>query len=190
MPATEPFNAKRKLRWYQFSLRTLLIVVTLFAVACSWFAVKTEQARKQRLAVKEIEQQGGYVVYGDTTAKICSPPQQMVLHPDGRVIRERIPASCVRTWLSEWFGYDFAYYVIWVTVKNSDALNFVRDLDYCTDLTLEGIVVDRAVSESLQKMTQLRTISLNKCQCDDGAVANLRENMPQCKVSIATVEWP
>jgi hypothetical protein len=30
---------KRKLRWYQYSLRTLLIVVTLFAVACSWSAV-------------------------------------------------------------------------------------------------------------------------------------------------------
>ena len=32
-----------KLRWFQFRLRTLLVVVTLCAVACSWVAVKMWQ---------------------------------------------------------------------------------------------------------------------------------------------------
>jgi hypothetical protein len=35
----QPANPKPKRRWYQYSLRTLLICVTLFAVACSWFAI-------------------------------------------------------------------------------------------------------------------------------------------------------
>ena len=45
---TEP--PKRKRRWFQFSLRTLLIVVTLFCIAAAWF---TEQARivRERKAI-------------------------------------------------------------------------------------------------------------------------------------------
>jgi hypothetical protein len=38
---------KRKLRWNQFSLRSLLIFVTVFAFACSWLSVKRQQAKRQ-----------------------------------------------------------------------------------------------------------------------------------------------
>lgn len=50
-----------KRRWYQFSLRTLLIFVTLFAISCSWFAVKLQQARRQREAVEKIRKWSDYV---------------------------------------------------------------------------------------------------------------------------------
>ena len=43
-PAAPPF----KLRWYQYSLRSLFVFMTLCAVACSWFAVKKRQADEQR----------------------------------------------------------------------------------------------------------------------------------------------
>ena len=56
---------KRKLRWYQFSLRTLLIFVTLFAVACSWVAVKMGQAKRQREAIEAIRKAGGFVWYAE-----------------------------------------------------------------------------------------------------------------------------
>jgi hypothetical protein len=35
MPASPTIEPNHKLRWYQFSLRSLLVVVTLFAVLCS-----------------------------------------------------------------------------------------------------------------------------------------------------------
>jgi hypothetical protein len=35
-----------KLRWYQFSLRSLFIFVTLCSVACSWFIIPTARARR------------------------------------------------------------------------------------------------------------------------------------------------
>lgn len=63
MPDIPPANAKRKLRWYQFSLRTLLIVVTLFALACSWFAVKMREAERQKQAKQAILEIGGDVRY-------------------------------------------------------------------------------------------------------------------------------
>jgi hypothetical protein len=38
---------KPKLRWFQYRLRTLLVVVTLFAIPCSWLAVKRQQAKRR-----------------------------------------------------------------------------------------------------------------------------------------------
>jgi len=46
-------------RWYQYSLRTLLLVMLLASVGISWFAVKMQRARKQREAVEAIRGLGG-----------------------------------------------------------------------------------------------------------------------------------
>jgi hypothetical protein len=40
LPPIFSMPPSQELRWYQLSLRSLIIVVTLFAVLCSWFAVK------------------------------------------------------------------------------------------------------------------------------------------------------
>ena len=51
-----------KLRWYQYSLRTLLVFVTLLCtVACSWIGVKLRQAERQRTVVEAITKLGGDV---------------------------------------------------------------------------------------------------------------------------------
>jgi hypothetical protein len=52
-----------KRRWYQFSLRTLLVVVTLFAVFCSCYAARFRQAVSQRKAVEAIRRLGGRIYY-------------------------------------------------------------------------------------------------------------------------------
>ena len=47
-------SSVHKLRWYQYSLRTLLIVMVLASFGLSWFAVKLQQARRQRAVVAEL----------------------------------------------------------------------------------------------------------------------------------------
>jgi hypothetical protein len=43
------------LRWrFQFSIRSLLMLVVIVAVPCSWMATEMREARKQRNAVEEI----------------------------------------------------------------------------------------------------------------------------------------
>ena len=54
---------KPKLRWYQYSLRTLFVVMVLCAIACSWFVVRMNRARKQEEAVKAIRDVGGDIHY-------------------------------------------------------------------------------------------------------------------------------
>jgi hypothetical protein len=56
----EPLKAeppKRKRRWFQFSLRTLLIGVTLLAVACGFAAVVIENRKLIRERDEAIEQE-------------------------------------------------------------------------------------------------------------------------------------
>lgn len=46
---------KPKLRWFQYSLRTLLVIVTLCGIPCSWLAVKLQQARREHEVAAAIE---------------------------------------------------------------------------------------------------------------------------------------
>ncbi len=50
-------EAKPKRRWFQLSLRTLLVVVALCAVASSWVVVKIQQAKRLRERLREEEKQ-------------------------------------------------------------------------------------------------------------------------------------
>ena len=56
-PKAEP--PKRKRRWFQFSLRTLMIFTLICAVGCAWVVRRMERKRKEREAVEAIEKLGG-----------------------------------------------------------------------------------------------------------------------------------
>jgi Leucine Rich repeat len=60
-PKAEP--PKRKRRWYQFRLRTLMIVTLICAIPCAWLGRKIEQKRREREVVEAIRALRGYVWY-------------------------------------------------------------------------------------------------------------------------------
>jgi Leucine-rich repeat (LRR) protein len=96
MPSSSE-TPKRKLRWYQFSLRTLLIFVTFFGIACSWFAVKMRQAKRQRDAVEAILKNRGEVFYDFQERDILAKPPG----PE---------------WFRNWIGEDFLFNVAFVSL--------------------------------------------------------------------------
>ncbi len=53
----------RKKGRFQFSLRTLLVVTTLFAIGCAWVASQMRPARTQRQAVESATSRFGSVYY-------------------------------------------------------------------------------------------------------------------------------
>ena len=59
----ETHNTKPRRRWLQFSLRTLLIVVTLSAVPLGWVGWKCEQGRRQRAVIAWVGEMGGSVTF-------------------------------------------------------------------------------------------------------------------------------
>ena len=59
-----------KRRWYQFSLRALLVFVVLVSIGMSWVAVRKQRVRRQREAVRAIEKLGGDVRYEEAQTPV------------------------------------------------------------------------------------------------------------------------
>lgn len=77
---------------FQFSLRTLLIIVTIASCGLGWLGLKVRQAQQQREAVVAIEKLGGQVTYDydfDSNGHQIDPPTP--------------PRPA---WLLEFFGVD------------------------------------------------------------------------------------
>jgi internalin A len=139
-PAETP---KRKLRWYQFSLRTLLVFVTLFGIACSWFAVKMKQATKQREAVQAIIQSGGRVIYNFEVEFIPESERDMndddlASMPSGSMfaIYSPPPPPLGPEWLRNWLGTDFLSHVISVSVDNDASLEPLKYFPHLQELNI------------------------------------------------------
>lgn len=63
-----------KHRWFQFSLRTLLIAILVLSLPLSWFAVKMERAGRQKELTERIEQLWGFVIFDWEESGAPTPP--------------------------------------------------------------------------------------------------------------------
>ena len=66
---TEPPKAeppKRKRRWFQFSLRSLMIFTLICAIGSAWVVMRLKRAERQKSAVEAILKDGGVVWYATT----------------------------------------------------------------------------------------------------------------------------
>jgi Leucine-rich repeat (LRR) protein len=155
MPAT----AKR--RWFQFSLRTLLVFVTLCAIACSWLAVKMQQAQKQREAVAAIRGLGGRVDH------------DYLINEEGE-LREN-PGPQTPRWLLRLFGIDLFSSVAAVdqagmTDANAKTLELFPRI---RRLSIYGTLTDAGL-QHLRRLTHLRALSLRATRVTDAGFENLK----------------
>src|SRR5690242_160777 len=88
-------------RWFRFSLKTLLLAVTIL---CVWLGSKVHDARRQRRAVEILEKAGAHIWFD----------YQEI--PDGFTTNSA-PAGPV--WLREFLGDEFFRDVVSVGVANS-----------------------------------------------------------------------
>ena len=95
-------DSKPKRRWYQFSLRTLLVFVLLCSIFCSWFAVKMNRARKQKEAVEAIVKWRAWVHY------------DYEYDENEKWIFDAEPAT--PAWIRNLLGDDFLYDVVEVGI--------------------------------------------------------------------------
>ena len=61
--ATEPSKSKRKRRWLRYSLRTFVVVLTVFCVLMAWLGALVYRVNKQKEAVQWVRDEGGTVYY-------------------------------------------------------------------------------------------------------------------------------
>lgn len=151
---------KRKRRWFQFSLRSLLIFTIVVAIACGWLGKRIERARQQMQSVSSIHSLNGEAKYEFELAGNA---------PTG-----------AKSWLSSVFGIDFADPVVEVSFGGDtrDAnLALLADLPTIKRLNLYDTEVTDKGLAFLPQLRQLESLDISNTRITDAGlkqVAQLR----------------
>ena len=141
-----------KRRWYQYSLRLLFVLTTVCAIACSWFAVKRQQAEQQRAAVETLKSWGWVVIY------------DYELDADGTFMGADPPGP---EWLRKIVGADFFACPVIFAAPDGDSVRYEWPVEHrTTDAELRQLA-------SLTPLTQVRSLDLCGSRITDTGLRHL-----------------
>jgi hypothetical protein len=152
----------------QFSVRTLLIVVTLFAAACSWFAVNMQNAKRQREAVDTVLKWRDSV--GIKNIGVSYDWQT------GSSAGRREPP--IPSWLRNALGDDFFYNVSRLYVNGADLtghdLTPLEGMSGLQDIMIVHCKITEGGLEHLNGLARLRVLTLSGTNITDDGLKKLR----------------
>jgi hypothetical protein len=159
-------ETKPKRRWFRFSLRMLLVVVT---VLCVWLGFKVNAARRQKEAVELILKAGGTITYD----------YQWVSSPNGQKVFDAKALPPGPNWLHELIGDEFfrnaASVFLQDGVIDESDFSHLSGLDTLTEILLCNVRIvsrntglRRPIQDSdlgtLGQLTQLRSVDLGNVE--------------------------
>jgi hypothetical protein len=171
-PASQP--PKRKLRWYQFSLRTLLIVVTLFGIACSWLTIKVRQAKRQRIAAEMLRHSGCFLRYNDSDKPTSGCPTSG--YPTV-VPAPRYP------WLKSILGEDVVDPDI-----SQDTLALLKDCPHLQVAIFVDVNITDEGLENIAGLQELQSLNLDGTRITDNGLRTLRTLPRLSQLSLVRTE--
>jgi hypothetical protein len=168
MATSQPESPARKLRWFQYSLRSLLLLVLLVSLGMSWVAVRMKRTRQQDEAVEEITKFGGWALYDYQNGQFGDV--RPTAEPPG-------PA-----WLRNLLGENFFATVVEVhfasPLLTDRGLEHLKGLSQLRWLDLPGTQVTDSGLEHLKGLKQLQILSLNDTKVTDAGLQHLK-GLPQ-----------
>ena len=139
-------------RWrFQFSIRSLMVLVVIVAIPCSWLAVEIKKAREQQEVVNEIP----YVIYDF----------------------ENHDAEPRPLWVRHLLGDDFFGSPVQANPSTSDTdarLEHISGLSQLEGLRLMDTEITDAGLAHLQGLTKLRWLQLDNTAVTDAGLKHLR----------------
>jgi hypothetical protein len=163
-------ESRPKPRWYQFSLKTMLVAMTLICLGPGGYVAYYQgKAREQKIAFRTLNQYGGYfasdqqsptrshlarVILGDDDAANLTSVLFVQSHPDGRI-----------------FTFQ------------DDCLRHLAKLPKINDVALANIAVSDAGLVHLARLKGLKNVSLKNTKVTDAGVAQLQRELPDCRIS-------
>jgi hypothetical protein len=155
---------KRKRRWYQFSLRTMMIGVVIVAIPCAWLGRKINKKRHEREAVADIIKAGGIVVYDYQKPSLKTGQTfKPVEEPNGPAL--------LRNLLGEnFFSEVYAVYHNNATLSD-DEIKLLERFPHLQDLNLSGCHISAVGFARIANLTSLRDLALGGIRPPAGELA-------------------
>ena len=138
-------TSKPRRRWFQYSLRTLLVLMLLVCIGTGWIAMKLQQVRRERAAVAAIERLGGEV-------GTWSRPN---------------------AWLRKLLGDNFFVHPVYVAFENDASMEYLHELPQLERLHAGSQVTDAGLAH-LKHVPQLRHLYIAGSQITDAGLEHLK----------------
>ncbi|MGD0899733.1 MAG: leucine-rich repeat domain-containing protein [Thermoguttaceae bacterium] len=178
--------SKPKRRWWQFSLRTLtlLVVVTLFAIPCGWIALKIRQANRERTAEAATQELGGRIISWVATTPPCLyrslgpgflPPAAYEVSFAGTQITDA--QLEIVEWLYHLRSLDLQH-----TQVTNAGLQHLKGLNELEGLNLSDTKITDAGLELIKGLNHLRSLDVTGTQVTDEGVKKLQQALPNCRI--------
>ena len=152
-------------RWrFQFSIRSLLVLMVAVAIPCSWLAVEMKAATNQAQAVEKVYELHGSVEHDWNEDSDGEP---IMLEP---------------AWLRDWLGNEFFSSVVAINLEFAsladDDLAFLTSLPRLQTIELGCTRVTDTGLSRLTVLTELTSLRLRKTSVSDSGLAYL-QTLPQ-----------
>lgn len=167
-------SPKPRRRWFQFSLRSLLVLVTVFAV---WLGLQVNRANRQRRAVEAISAMGGQFSYDyQRQPKRPSPFPSAAAAlgiadplPHSYNLKAEPPGPA---WLRKLIGAHYFIAPVRLRINDQrvvdeDGLRYLRDLSHLEELSLGTFALRPQDLDHLKNLTKLRLLQLGIMLEDD-----------------------
>ncbi len=173
-------------RFFRYSLRTLLVVVTVFCVFLGTIGLQIKRAREQRLSVEAILELGGFVSYAHERNQSDPPGPEWLRWLIGDEYFVSVVAVGFRGGRSPLPGIiDYApgrepFFEPNVTDED---LSHLRDLTNLENLYISSNKVTDAGLKLLKDLPQLRQLYLRSPRITGEGLKKLRQDLPNCEIS-------
>ncbi len=171
-----PKPAPRRRKWRQFTVRSLLVIVTLAAVFFSWVAVKVREARLEREAAESLASELHYVKYN----------YHLTLDPERKPSYRAPGPRWVNSLIGEnIFGAHVAGILYCRKTTTDDDLAKLDALPFLLLIGFSNTQITDAGLERLKQIKTLRAVCLVETRVTPEAVARFKKDRPDVEVV-----WP
>lgn len=160
-------KTQRRTHWWQFRLRTLLLIVTVAAVATAWYVAK-RRTKAEAIVIEAITNSGGRLIDRDNWFEDYERPVPETLTKRSKF--QLFPASVLRRVVAvtfEWNafkndGNQFVPPKVPCTI-DSAALHHLKSLPNLTWLSFRSTQLTNSQLECLRHTPNLKTLRLDRC---------------------------